>query len=115
MVCDCSYFAVGDCTAFIKLNSLITKSLQKTLQYIFLATLLTGFFSCKTDNPDLKLHRKIPYPQSTYINNFRITYEPLRYPGTASDMHALVQLGNRPSMFAGDYVNRKGEYYGLMT
>lgn len=55
------------------------------VKYLLITTCLVS--GCSVKQEPNALHRKIEYPQSRFIKSFTFTSEPVRYPGSGSDMH----------------------------
>jgi hypothetical protein len=61
--------------------------MKNTLLLLSLCSTALLLFSTCASRQNLNLHRTIKYTQSKFIQSFTWTGEPVRYPGTASDMH----------------------------
>jgi len=61
--------------------------MNKMVKRIIYCISICFLLSCSHSDYKLILHRKIPYPQSKFIKSFSFTGEPVRYPGSGSDMH----------------------------
>ncbi|MFN4146476.1 MAG: DUF4185 domain-containing protein [Runella sp.] len=55
------------------------------MKYLIATILLIWAFS--VHGQKMQYHRPMPYPQSKFIKKFEWTSQPVRYPGTGSDMH----------------------------